>query len=416
MEDNILPSNFPDGPHLQDDHLTPTEAGWAVLRRLVSDHAVKHSNLSSEVTIEGVKRMADRGFLDPANTLDRGLPVFNHTAPVPDPPMAVNLSSVADLLTIKPPSWTVPEFVPSGGVTLLSGESRSFKTCVAIHWALCAVRGRHPLTGDKTDPQRVLYLVGEDEAGFAARAAAAGVHDLSAKQSKRLALHFGGGNLLGTDLSTLTDAVATHRADLVVLDTLQRYRTDSFAEDSAGAIGPAWTALAQVAEAVLVVHHSGWDTSRLRGSSAMLGDSVAVWHTTRFKGRNATKLECSKMKNAAEPTWVVDLDLRDVGSGSESVAVVGYSEPTRTDTVDNQAEREAWAAIATDLVDYAGRVVNAREVLAPIAEASYSLFGVKRVAGFKQVGALLREPLGLESRGGGMWFVPADVAERRAPV
>ena len=195
-----------------------------------------------------------------------------HTAvdntPAREPATLATLTDVADW---GDPAWHVEGLWPQEAVTLLFGPRKSGKSLTAL-WlaAQSAVGGT-----------RTLYALGEGRAGLRQRVAALGI-----PTTAPLEFLLGQSALLGSDCAEATESLATRVRDggygAVVVDTLQKYKSPSFDENSSDAVGAAMSFLDSLGVPVLLVGHSGKDSSLgMRGSSAWETDCTAFLRLTR---------------------------------------------------------------------------------------------------------------------------------------
>ena len=87
---------------------------------------------------------------------------------VAQPPNPFKLWSVAELIALPPPNWLVNGMVEERAFGVLYGPAHSFKSFVALDWALSIATG-HAWQGRPVRKGHVLYVVGEGTTGFARR-------------------------------------------------------------------------------------------------------------------------------------------------------------------------------------------------------------------------------------------------------
>jgi len=185
------------------------------------------------------------------------------------------LLSLDDIESLPDPEPLIEGLVDHGTVTKLVGESGKGKSFVAIDWSLCIATGRR-WQGRKVRKGRVLYIAAEGAFGLKKRIRAwkRTFGDVPADAF-----------VLIPDAVQLADAgqlAALMRVakdfDVVVIDTLSR-TSAGLEENSAKDMGLYINACYKVRDAaheagatVLVVHHTGYDTKRARGSSALFAN------------------------------------------------------------------------------------------------------------------------------------------------
>jgi len=187
----------------------------------------------------------------------------------------------AEVLTIPPTRWLVPDWIPSHSLGMLYGEPGTGKSLVALWFALEAARGGVVFGGRRLrNPLRVRYFATERAELIRDRAEAWARHNGTTIPD--------GFVLDGTPLdftrpdhadglvAWLEDEPAELRPRFVIVDTLAQTIVGAD-ENAAGEMGGVWQNLGRVRDAlvggsVLAVHHSGKDKTRgARGSSASFG-------------------------------------------------------------------------------------------------------------------------------------------------
>lgn len=175
--------------------------------------------------------------------------------------------TVSSLEALKPPSWLIPDYLPTGAMAQLGGRSGIGKTFLAIAWACSlAVAGK-----------RVAYFVGEGLRGIASRVRAwEEYHDLVVPE-RNLLIRSGVVPLTRRDqvervlreLDPLNGGV-----DLLVLDTWARCMAGGD-ENSTADVSAALTGVEAIRKragdeaTALAITHFGWAGERQRGNSAL---------------------------------------------------------------------------------------------------------------------------------------------------
>jgi hypothetical protein len=194
--------------------------------------------------------------------------------------------------------------LPLGGLAVLAGTAASLKTFLAIDMGFSVATGT-PWAGRGVKQGLVVYIVAEGSGGFPAR--------LEAWKQEH--------GVLGTvqGFFTLTCPVEFMRQGdvrdllaelgrlpdppvLIIVDTLARCFVGG-EENSAKDMGLFTAGLDRLREvtgaAVLVVHHSGWEKGRERGSTA-LRCALDTLMITERQGKNSLILVCEKQKDEDE--------------------------------------------------------------------------------------------------------------------
>jgi RecA-family ATPase len=206
------------------------------------------------------------------------------------------LYSDTELGDIPQPKWLIDQHV-TDGLTVMYGPPKSGKTFMALDWALSMASGRD-WHGNKAEPSPVLYVSGEGAGGLHKRVTA--WKKANGVGSSRLYfIPFGARIVEREHVVQLRQDVHATGARLLVIDTLARSMAGKD-ENSAQDMGTAIQALDWLREkegcGVLVLHHSGVDGTRPRGSTALFGAADTL---IRVEGEgNMMKLSCEGQKDA----------------------------------------------------------------------------------------------------------------------
>jgi hypothetical protein len=229
-----------------------------------------------------------------------------------------------EILAMPDPQWLVEGLIQENSLVLFSGVYGSFKSFVALDFALSLARGSDVLGRFASLRECVvLYCAGEGAAGLKLRYAA-----YSAKR--------GGGSdrfLLArsvprwadeSSLAEFATAVAKHRPDFIVIDTLARSSV-GLDENSAKDIAVIIDACDTLREApwrptVFLVHHEGKDTSRgSRGNSALPGAVDTEIRIEKKDGPLAAQMSVTKQKDSEAGSWRLTGEKVDLGGGKDSL-------------------------------------------------------------------------------------------------
>jgi RecA-family ATPase len=181
------------------------------------------------------------------------------------------LYSEAELADIPQPKWLVDGHV-TDGFTVMYGPPKSGKTFVALDWALSMASGMS-WHGHETEPAPVLYVSGEGAGGLHSRVTA--WKKANGKQSSRLYFIPFGARIVERDhVVQLKNDLHATGARLLIVDTLARSmagRDENSAQDMGTAIQALDWLREKTGAGMLVLHHSGVDGTRPRGSTALFG-------------------------------------------------------------------------------------------------------------------------------------------------
>ena len=210
---------------------------------------------------------------------------------------------------LRPVSWLVRGYVEADSLALVYGEPGHGKSFLAIDLAASVATGT-PWHGAETKPGAVFYIAGEGHNGLARR--------FKAWETTRGASLTGAPLYVSQRAAPLDDkdsaakvlrvvddlaAEARQAPALIVVDTLARcFGGDENSATDIGAFVANLDALRHRWNAtVLVVHHSGKDSTRgARGSTALRGAVDAEYRVTKDAAGVVT-LEAGKMKDGDTP-------------------------------------------------------------------------------------------------------------------
>ena len=234
------------------------------------------------------------------------------------------LLSLDDIDALPDPEILIDGLIDHGTVTKLVGESGKGKSFVAIDWSLCIATGRR-WKHRNVRQGRVLYIAAEGAYGLKKRIRA---------WKKTY------GDVPPDSLKLIPDAVQLADAgqlaalvrvarnyDVVVIDTLSRTSVgleENSSTDMARYIDACYKirdAAKEAGATVLVVHHTGYDTKRARGSSALFanGDGEILIESDDPHQRMTMTV---KKRKDGEAGQQVHLNLETVDCGDWTSCVV----------------------------------------------------------------------------------------------
>jgi biotin operon repressor len=225
----------------------------------------------------------------------------------PDKPLFV---SVHDLLTdIKPVQWLITSYLETDALSMTFGPSGSGKSFVVVSMA-CSIATGTPWFGNEVKQGAVFYIAGEGHNGlarrFAAWSKATGVpiaKDTPLFKSTRavMMLNREAADALMAEVERMV-AETGQAPKMVIIDTLAR----NFGDGDENKQQDANAFIERIDEIrrkwncnVMVVHHSGHDMDRARGSSVFKG---AMDQEFWVKGTSGIiEVKVTKMKDAELP-------------------------------------------------------------------------------------------------------------------
>ncbi len=215
--------------------------------------------------------------------------------------------------------YLIKGLLPKATLGVLYGESGSGKSFITLDMCVAVARGL-PWRGKRTTQGRVIYIVAEGAAGFRNRLIAYARHHGLDPASIPLDIIDATPNLLLKDdaldvCKAILDTGA--RPSLVVVDTLAQAMAganENASEDMGKALAHCKGIFKATGAMVLLVHHSGKDSSRgARGWSGMRAAADVELEVTRtLQGR---ALRTTKQKDGADyQEWGFGLEVVNIGT------------------------------------------------------------------------------------------------------
>jgi RecA-family ATPase len=239
--------------------------------------------------------------------------------------------TLKDLENLPTPTWLIDGVLPEDSFVTLFGPPGATKSFWALDAALSIASGVD-FHGRAVEQGTVLYLVGEGLRGVAWRIqawrAAHPEYDPEVLQKHFIIIPTTVRLLEGHERDMLRNTTADIKdLKLVVVDTWARALTGGD-ENSAGDAGTAIEALENIrrvhGNSSLVIHHTGNEGSRERGSTALRGASDTSMRMFHDINSNLSKLECMKMKDGQKfPLLQYRLEPRN-----ESVVLREFNDPS----------------------------------------------------------------------------------------
>ncbi len=264
---------------------------------------------------------------------------------------------------------------------MVVGPPGSFKSFLAIDWALCLSIGR-PWNGRRVEPSRVLYALGEGKASLLKRIEAWKQHNnLSplerAVLNQNFRVTFDVPQLaVPRDVNTFINALAEDDLNptILVVDTLARSLVGKNENDQmdAGIWVESADQLRKLGMTVLALHHTKKNTEfglKERGSTAFMGamDSAFVLERNAEGYKGFAKLSCSKQKDHAEPEdiWMQHKHIRPKPDVEGSIVLLETAAPGAAEEEEKQAKEDALNNIIQGLMEdptYPSDRARAREL------------------------------------------------------
>ena len=214
---------------------------------------------------------------------------------------------VSDFLApLKPIDWLVGGLIEKEQVGFLFGPPGSYKSLIALDMAMRVSLGMD-YYGRKVHRQRVLYMLGEGQAGFQRRLQAwIAVHQIQPDPDwcsvSTMPAHFSDAAKANTVEASMREHFRDSPPGLVVVDTYSRHRgaSDENSNDSASQFLTTMHESLRIPFgcSVMVIHHppKGENAMTLRGGSALEGDSDFVLHCGVDRHANVATITPVKLK------------------------------------------------------------------------------------------------------------------------
>jgi hypothetical protein len=223
------------------------------------------------------------------------------------------LLTISDLLNAPPPAWVIDEVLPEG-LAVLHGAPGTFKSFVALAWALHIAAGT-PWLDHPTRGGWVVYIAAEGRGGIGRRIGAwLTAHGLADVPKFRLLADTVNLNDFGqVERARNTLKALPEPPRLLVVDTMARSMPGGD-ENAARDVG---TLVANVDKlrgtgTALIVHHDRKDGAGERGSGSLRGAADLMVAVERKPASDYVQLKNTKSKEAAE--WApIRLAAREVG-------------------------------------------------------------------------------------------------------
>jgi len=227
-------------------------------------------------------------------------------------PQPIQIYSLQQLQSRDPPDWQIDGAVPEGGLSVLFGDSATFKTFVTLDMALSIAYGV-PWQGRAVKQGPVIYVLGEGQGGFANRVQAwreaHGLADVDAPFFTILQpVPFG--DFKAVALLVKAIEATGVKPVLVIIDTLARNfggGDPDKTQDMTTFVTGLDAVRHQFSTGVFVVHHSGKDSAKGARNSSVLRAAVdCEIRAEREEGAQRVKLTNTKQKEGEEfrPLWV----------------------------------------------------------------------------------------------------------------
>ena len=230
--------------------------------------------------------------------------------------------SLDDLDNLPDPEWIVHGYIPADAMTTLIGAPGSTKSFFALDIACCIAAGQD-FNGESVKKGKVIYCVGEGLRGMKWRIEAWKMAhpdaDLEALESNLIILPRAVMLLDKTEAGMLLNTAESVNEEAplraFIIDTWARSLTggdENSAQDVGIAINVCENIRAKTGASPIVIHHTGADGTRERGSTALRGATDTTIQMAHDEVSGIVSVTCKKMKDG-EPFKPVKYELKTYG-------------------------------------------------------------------------------------------------------
>lgn len=213
------------------------------------------------------------------------------------------------LATIKPTNWLIKGYLEQDSLVSLYAPPATAKTFLAVAMSACVATGKD-WYGHPVKQGAVIYIAGEGQNGIAKRLKAWSIKNSADLSGAPLAISTTAIQLddpataqhVASEIQAIAEAMGFQPA-LIVVDTLARnFGGDENSTPDMNAFIRALDNLRHESKAtVLVVHHTGKDTTRGARGSSVLRAAVDAEYSVSMDELRIVMLQAHKMKEAELP-------------------------------------------------------------------------------------------------------------------
>lgn len=210
----------------------------------------------------------------------------------------------AALASVVVPPMLIDGVLPAGANAILRGRDGTFKTFLALDWALHVATGR-PWQGHEVQQGKVLYIAGEGAFGLSKRIDAWETEHGVTVPPDAFVVRKAALNLHQPDAAFdhLLRFIGDGRFRLVGIDTLRR--VTGSADGNSSEMGAVVDNIDRIKVATgegstLTLAHTGKSNDDTRGFSGVEDDIDVVWHLDRLRDSSQVVLKHAKMKDGEE--------------------------------------------------------------------------------------------------------------------
>ncbi len=296
-------------------------------------------------------------------------------------------------------TWIIPGILPQSGIAMLFGAPGTYKSFLAIDWALAIGYGRG-WAGRATKQGPVAYIAAEGSFGLSSRIKAWKHYNQVMGNS---GVRWYDQSILLQDPSHVSELLAALKEDfpilpvLLIIDTLSRCSggaDENSNTEMAKIIAAADIIQQEIGCSVLIIHHEGKDRSKgPRGASALIGNMETIISIDRVSDAlEGVQIECFKQKDAErfDPVRMV-LNHVQYGESTEEASIVlvkteipaDDDNPLASAKKSEQTMYEALRGKELTLTDWVALGVARGISESSAKKARKELYEVRKVIGYK---------------------------------
>jgi hypothetical protein len=242
--------------------------------------------------------------------------------------------SLGDLDNLPDPDWVVDGIIPADAMVTVFGAPGSTKSFFALDLA-CSIASGLGYNGAKVKQGKVLYCVGEGLRGMKWRIEAWKLAhpdaDVESLNDNLIVLPRAVMMLDKTESNMLVNTAEAINEEsplrAFVIDTWARSLTggdENSAHDVGIAINVCETVRAKTNASPIIIHHTGADGTRERGSTALRGATDTTIQMSHEEYSGVVTVTCKKMKDG-EPFAPVKYSLKPFGHSIVLAPITGYA-------------------------------------------------------------------------------------------
>lgn len=290
---------------------------------------------------------------------------------------------LAGNMEVRPPQWSIRDFMEENTFAVVYGASGEGKTFLALDLAASVATGNAFHGREIVRPGLVVYIAGEGHAGLARRLRAWSIDRGVPLDGAPLIVSYQATTLCEPEaIAEVEKAIAYHVRDLgpprlLVFDTWSRNLggDENSSLDSAEGVAAVDRIRRPYGATAVVVHHTGHDTSRARGSTVLRAAADLELQVARGSDE-IIRVAATKIKDAG-PAEPLAFKLRDIDLGIvddkgwpikkavlDEIEYKGEKAPAKNPAGKNQAQ----ALEALESLYYAHEA-NLRANSRPVSEA-----------------------------------------------